>query len=160
MKRTFKAAVAALILVAGVAGSAAAGPWEDAAAAFQRGDYATAMRLWRPFADQGNAEAQTAIGIMYAKGRGVPQDYATAVSWYRKAADQGNAEGQSLLGYMYAKGRGVPQDYVNAHMWFNLAAAGGNKDAAEYRNIAAAKMTTAQTAEAQRLARKWKPGRK
>jgi uncharacterized protein len=58
---------------------------------------------------------------------------------------------------MYAIGKGVPQDYVIAHMWLNLAAVDGDKDAAEGRDTLAAKMTPAQIAEAQKLAREWKP---
>ncbi len=65
---------------------------------------------------------------------------------------------------MYEKGQGVPQDYVQAHMWYNLAAShfapGSDRDrAVKNRDILAAKMTPAQIAEAQRLARKWKPKR-
>ena len=52
---------------------------------------------------------------------------------------------------------GVPQDYVLAHMWFNLSAAQGNGDAVKNRDIAAGLMTPDQLAEAQRLAREWKP---
>jgi TPR repeat protein len=94
---------------------------------------------------------------MYEDGKGVPQDYATAMGWYRKAAEQGNAVAQNNLGLTYFEGRGVPQDYVIAHMWFNLAAAGGHEYAAKSRNTVGAKMTPAQVAEAQKLAREWKP---
>ena len=59
-------------------------------------------------AEQGDAEAQSNLGSMYATGRGVPQDEAEAVRWYRLAAEQGLAVGQSNLGSMYAEGRGVP----------------------------------------------------
>ena len=104
MNRTFKAAVAALIFAVGFAGSAAAGPFEEMPrAAYEKGDYATALRLLRPFAEQGDAGAQYNLGLMYDKGQGVPQDYATAVSWYRKAAEQGDAEAQFNLGLMYAQ---------------------------------------------------------
>ncbi len=58
---------------------------------------------------------------------------------------------------MYRKGEGVPKDYVQAHMWYTLAAAQGDKDAGEFRDLLAEKMTPAQIAEAQRLAREWKP---
>ena len=58
--------------------------------------------------------AQYNLGIMYAKGQGVPQDYAEAVKWYRLAADQGIPTAQNNLGFMYAKGEGVPQDYSEA----------------------------------------------
>jgi len=82
--------------------------------------------------------------------------------WFRKAADRGNAPAQYSLGLMYAKGQGVPQDFTQAHTWFNLAAshaeAAGTRDAAvEARDLAAAKMTPSQIAEAQRLAREWVP---
>jgi TPR repeat protein len=69
----------------------------------------------------------------------------------------GDAQAQSNLGFMYAKGQGVPEDYVRAHMWFNLSAAHGNKVAAKNRDLLALSMTPAQKAEAQRLAREWKP---
>jgi uncharacterized protein len=95
-----------------------------------------------------------------ADGQGVPQDYEAAINWYRKAADQdGFAQkaARFFLGYMYETGKGVPQNYVLAHMWYNLAAAKGDKDDAENRDRVAAKMIPAQIAEAQRLAREWKP---
>jgi uncharacterized protein len=157
MNRTFKAAVAALVLAVGFAGSVAAGPFADAIAAHEKGDYATALRLMRPFADQGEASAQYNLGIAYRWGEAVPQDYAAALSWYRKAAEQGHVGARSELGFMYGLGQGVPQDYVIAHMWFNLAAARGYKDAAGNRDKVGARMTPAQIAEAQRLAREWKP---
>ena len=59
--------------------------------AYERGDYATALRIMRELADQGNVSAQTALGFMYEDGLGVTQDYAEAVKWFRKAADQGEA---------------------------------------------------------------------
>ena len=105
----------------------------------------------------GRCRAQFNLGLMYDNGQGVPQDYSEAVKWYRLAADQGDAYAQNNLGVMYAKGQGVPQDYVLAHMWFNLSAAQGNEDAVKNRDIVAGQMTPDQLAEAQRLAREWKP---
>ena len=67
------------------------------------------------------------------------------------------AVAQFSLGVMYSKGRGVPQDYVQAHMWDNLAAAQDIEDARKGRDKLAEHMTPAQIAEAQRLAREWKP---
>ena len=58
-------------------------------AAYSKGDYATALRLYRQLADQGNVSAQYVIGTMYFDGRGVPQVYATAALWFRKAAERG-----------------------------------------------------------------------
>ncbi len=66
-------------------------------------DYATALKIWTPLAEQGNPRAQRMLGVMYDMGRGVTQDYAQAVKWYRKAAEQGNASAQNYLGRAYAK---------------------------------------------------------
>jgi uncharacterized protein len=84
MKRAFNAIVAVIILLS-LAAPVAAGPFEDATAAWGKGDYATALRLIRPLADQGNASAQYYLGSMYYNGHGVPQDYAEAVRWYPRA---------------------------------------------------------------------------
>ena len=89
-------------------------------------------------------------------GRACPQDFAAARSWYRKAAEQGLVKAQLNLGVMYANGRGAPQDYVQAHM-VEPRSAEGDADATKNRDIVAAKMTPAQIAEAQKLAREWKP---
>jgi TPR repeat protein len=237
MRNPIKTIALALVLSLACAAQVAAGPLEDAAEAVQRGDYAAALQLWRPLADQGNATAQTqlaalyksgygvprddaeaakwfskaadqgfapaqwGLGLMYANGDGgLPQDYVTAVMWYRKAADQGLAEAQGNLGQMYANGQGVSQDYaaaakwylksanqgfsvaqnnlgnmyvdgqgvtqnyVQAHMWYSLAAQGllaseneRREAVIKNRNNVASKMTPAQIAEAQKLAREWKP---
>jgi uncharacterized protein len=152
-----RATLTASLLLVAMAGPAVAGPLEDGEAAYQREDYATAYRLLRPLADQGNAEAQDMLGTMYVVGEGVPKNYSEAVKWYRRAADQGNADAQSHLGLMYHNGLGVPQDYVRAHKWLNLSAARGNNFAIKYRDNIAERMTPAQIAEAQKLAREWKP---
>jgi TPR repeat protein len=116
-------------MVVEVTGTAVAGLSEDATLAYEHGDYATALRLWRPLADQGNAEAQGHLGFLYAHGHGVPQDYTEAVRWYRKAADQGVARAQCNLGLAYHKGRGVPQDYADAMRWYRRAADQGHATA-------------------------------
>ena len=97
-------------------------PGMPVVAAYERGDYATAIRGLRKAADQGNAASQVNLGHAYAEGRGAPQDYQEALKWYRKAADQGDALGQFNLGHMYNLGYGVSQDYAQAHKWLNLAA--------------------------------------
>ena len=104
---------------------------------------------------------------MYATGEGVPQDNTEAVRWFRQAAEQGDATAQVALGLMYDQGEGVPQDYVQAHKWVNLAASRFSSAERELRDMAvqarnrvASKMTPAQIAEAQRLAREWQPGQR
>jgi uncharacterized protein len=110
------------ILTFALSRAAAAGPLEDAHAALQRGDYATAYALARPLADQGLAVAQLVLGVMYGGGRGVPQNYAEAANWLHRAADQGRPEAQTILGVMYAKGQGVSQNDAKAAKWFTKAA--------------------------------------
>ena len=119
-----------LVLFACAATPASAGPLEDGRAAYDRGDYATALRLWAPLADQGSPSAQYNLGGMYASSRGVSQ--------------------------------GVPHDLVQAYKWLSLAAsrARGNdlrEAAIKARDLVASGMTPARIAEAQKLAREWKP---
>ncbi len=84
-------------------------------------------------------------------------DYATAARIMRPLAEHGNANAQYNLGVFYYNGLGVPQDKVSAYMWFSLAAAQGREGAAVFRDLIARGMTHAQIAEAQKLAREWKP---
>jgi TPR repeat protein len=83
-----------------------------------------------------------------------------AMFWFSQAAEHGDGLACAKLGWMYAEGQGVLQDSVQAHMWYSLAAAQGDQSAAEARDALAKQMTSAQTAEAQKLARKWKPIKK
>jgi TPR repeat protein len=120
-------------------------------------DYAQAREWYEKAAAQGDTSAATNVGIMYQEGYGVPQDYLTALFWLRRAADHGIAMAQGKLGVMYQEGWGPTQDYVEAHKWYNLAATYGDKPAADLRDALANQMTPAQIAEAQKLAREWKP---
>ena len=158
------ALLAFILLVVSAVG---AQTFEEASAAYNRGDYAVAYESFRTLAEQGVADAQAFLGFMYAQGRGVPQDDAEAVRWHHQAAEQGHALAQAKLGAMYAMGRGVSQDYVQAHKWFNLAASRLSSSEQEFRDTAvqarnevASKMTPAQIAEAQRLMREWQPGQR
>jgi TPR repeat protein len=118
----FKAIFGAIMLVLSFVAPVAAGPFEDAAAAYSKGDSATALRLFRSLADQGDAKAQFVLGGMYGLGRGVQKNDAEAAKWYRLAADQGDAKAQFLLGGMYKLGQGVPQNDAEAAKWVRLAA--------------------------------------
>ncbi len=119
-----------------------------------------AARWHRRAAEQGFALGQYALGELYEAGLGVKQDYQEAVLWYRLAAEQGNDLAQSKLGLMYELGRGVSRDYVQAHRWYSLAGAKGHELSLALRDELGKKMTPSQIAEAQRLAREWKPKRK
>jgi Sel1 repeat-containing protein len=130
-----------VILALMFTGGAVAGPLEDAWTAYKRGDFATALEIWRPRATQGVAFAQLNVGIMYYSGQGVPQDYGEAAKWYRLAAEQGDATAQGNLGFMYYSGQGVPQDYGEASKWYRLAA---EQETPQPRAISAACTTVAR----------------
>ncbi len=127
-------------------------------------DHVEAVRWYQRAAAQGDINAQHNLGNMYESGRGVAQNYAEAVAWFRKAADKGHPMAQANLGVMYELGHGIAQDLVQAHMWFALSAAAFPASEAKNRGIAtrnrdeiAGRMTPAQLAEAQKLARAWRP---
>lgn len=125
-------------------------------------DDGEAIKWYRKAAAQGDPHAQYSLGIRYRKGQGMPQDYAQAMEWFRKAADQGQEDAQCNLASMYESGQCVPQDYVQAHLWFDVAAAcyrdsqtEERGEALKNRDAVAAKMTSPQITEAQRLAQEW-----
>jgi hypothetical protein len=193
MKQWIRTVLAGGLLALTLFGVAVADQLADGVAAYQRQDFATAAQLIRPLAEQGNAVAQSVLGIMFEDGHGVAQDYAEAAKWLRQAADQDFAIAQTELGRMYFNGRGVskdytecarwwqraanhgyaeaqvdlgtlydvglgvPRDYVMSYMWYNLAAAQGDRSAVEQRTALVDRMTPNQVAEAQRMAREWKP---
>ena len=94
-------------------------------AAYDRGDYAKAMQEVTPVADQGDAKAQTLLGLMHENGQGVQKDYTKALEWYEKGAAQDYTIAQYSIGLMYFNGYGVSQDYSKALEWFRKAASQG-----------------------------------
>lgn len=112
----------AVVLAAGIAGAQdyAAGNSE-----YEKGNYAAAMKEWRPLAEKGDPFAQVSVGLLYYNGKGAPQDYAEAVHWYRRAAEAGFALGQYSLGYAYSRGEGVSEDNSEAVRWYRGAALQG-----------------------------------
>lgn len=126
MLKRFPIAVLALALLATpVAGQDYHRGW----AAFQKGDYAGALKEWRTLAESGHAVAQFNLGLMHAKGLGMPKDETEAVRWYRRAAEQGHVDAQNNLGFMYGTGRGVDANQAEAVMWLRRAAEQGDADA-------------------------------
>ena len=131
--------------------------FEAGMAAYQSGDFETALGKIKPLAEGGHAEAQYNLGLIYANGHGVARDDGAAAKWYEQAARQELTEAQYNLGLMYALGQGVEKNYVLAHMWWTIAARQGHKGASKNREIAAGGMSRGEMAEAQKLAREWQP---
>lgn len=89
------------------------------------------MEQARTAAEEGDAEAQTALGTWYELGRsGLTKDEAEAVKWYRKAAEQGYEHAQDRLGVCCARGTGLgAADPVEATKWFRKSALAGYPNA-------------------------------
>jgi TPR repeat protein len=97
----------------------------DALIRYTLRDYARAIELLTPLADRGNAVAQMQLGLVYARGEGVPRDDAAAIAWLTRAAEQGQSEAQFELGVMLRDGLGTPIDGRLALNWFERAAEKG-----------------------------------
>lgn len=109
----------------------------------------------RKLAEQGDADAQWQLGILYHNGEGVPKNDAVAVQWFERAAQQGYVRAQSTLGAYYWAGRGVPQDFSKAYFWSQLALAQGDEDSKSRLEGLSAQMTQAQVVSARQQAEAW-----
>jgi TPR repeat protein len=118
--------------------------------AYDRANYATALKIWQPLADQGDAEAQTYVGEIYEKGLGRSPDYAVAADWYRRAAEQGYATAEVSLGQLYEQGLGVPKDMMAALDLYRQAS--GLGDAFEIVSAAELQTLQGQVDQSQRKA--------
>lgn len=124
--------------------------------AYKDGDYAAALREWKPLASQGNANAQFFLGNMYYKGIGVPQNDGAAYKWFKKAAEQGLINAQNNLGTLYMRGLGVPRNNTRAFIWLHIAALQGHKDGIKNRDLVAKIMPQNKIIKAEELALKCK----
>lgn len=124
-------------------------------------DDAEGVAWYRRAAGQGYADAQFLLGFVYSNGEGVPLDDAESLASFRRAAEQGHDAAQWMLGTMYVWGerRGVPRDDVAAYMWLHLAVSQNDQHDRSPLDQLEARMSSAQIAEAQRLAREWREAR-
>lgn len=95
-------------------------------AAYESGDFPTALQEWQPLADAGDVAAMRNLGHLYRWGRGVDQDPARAALWYERAALRGSERAQANLAAMYLAGEGVARDQRRAAGWFARAARQGH----------------------------------
>ena len=99
---------------------------QDGIAAYERGDYAVALGIFSPLANEGDTRAEYGLGLIYANGRGAAQDYAASIKWFERAAAKGLADAQFSLGSRYYHGQGVAQDFNIAFGCFTKAAEQGH----------------------------------
>jgi len=107
----------------------------------------------RKMADQGDAEAQWRLGMLYLNGDGVRQNDREAAKWFQRAADQSYVPALTALGLQYWAGRGVQQDYNKAYFWYDLALAKGDQNAQSQLDELAAELTPAELATAHEQAK-------
>jgi uncharacterized protein len=151
----------ALLMAAALGPAVAAPTLRQGVTALAHQDYARAVAILGPLAQNGDPAAQAYLGYLYAMGRGVPQDYTQAAIWYRRAADQGHSGAQYQLGLLYDKGQGVPVNVIQAEKWLILATAAAPKaavdDHARMRDAVRTKMTLGELAQARMEALAWRP---
>lgn len=159
MKRSFlKLLLVFIFLAAAGCGDQSqkdAASYQGGVDAYAKGDFAVALEKLKPLAEQGKAQAQFNLGLMYREGKGVPQDSKEAATWLSKAAEQGHVEAQENLGLSYATGSGVERDWVQADKWFGIAAASGKETAVNNQRIVEVHMQPEKIAEANALAQEW-----
>lgn len=102
----------------------------DPVRAFEKGDYASALPIWKLRAEQNDLQAKNFLGIHYLLGLGVNRDFVLARKWYKKAATAGHPDAQRNLGMMYESGHGLPRDFENAYIWLYAAYRQGHPRAA------------------------------
>jgi hypothetical protein len=120
----------------------------------------THEKEYRTSAEQGNAEAQYNLAMLYDRGLGVERDDAEALKWYRKAAEQGYAKAQYNLGMMYYFGKGVPQDKEIGYQWVILASDQGMKAAKDATTELAKQLSNEQMTNAKAAAKAWSQAHK
>lgn len=137
-------------------GVTAAGDVQKGAQAFQAGDYKTALKESQEAADNGDADAQFLLGLLYGNDYDpIPQNDVEAARWLRLAANQGHKRAQCILATMYAEGMGVPRDYVEAYRWVKLANDPHFDNIDDLQNRITKSMTAAQVTEGEKLLREW-----
>jgi len=119
-----------LLALAALAPTSALGEsFVDGMHAYDQGDYAEALTIWKPLAEEGDQVAQSLLAMMYENGEGVRPQPTLAASWYERAARAGHPQAQFHLGRFYRDGVGVDRDSSEAFVWLSLAAESIPKDA-------------------------------
>ena len=124
--------------------------------AYNAGDYERAAELWAPLAAEGDANAQSGLGLLYYSGFGVRRDFDLARTLFVQAAERGVVQSQMFLSLMYFRGDGVRRDYRLAYMWCDNAVAEGYDQAIDFRALVAHHMSPEDVMEASRLASGWR----
>ncbi|QDV24955.1 tetratricopeptide repeat protein [Aureliella helgolandensis] len=99
---------------------------KDRIAAYEAGNLPLAVKEFGEAAEQGDADCQFNLALMYEQGMGVAKDENVAVVWYRKSDEQGNSNAQFILGVLCENGRGTAIEFHQANRWYRKAADQGD----------------------------------
>lgn len=132
-------------------------PLEVAGKAYQKGDFAKAVEIFKPAAEEGNPEAQANIAFMYYCGMHFEKDHEKAAKWYLSAAQQNHLNAQFSLGTLYENGEGVKRDFSEAYFWYAIAEKQGDKDAQRLRRELERRLSSKQVQSLKKRIAAWKP---
>jgi hypothetical protein len=140
---------------------------------YRQWNYQIAAKFWKPLAQEGDCDAQYALGLLYFEGLGVSQSYDKAIDLWTRSADQGQAQAQISLGIVYSKsslpytsldckgGCGREMDLIEAYRWFGIASEIGSPREMQIAQDSLKKMvpemTPEQVKEGDALVDSWKP---
>lgn len=140
---------------------------------YQQGQYDIARKMWTPLAQNGDCDAEYALGLLYFNGLSVRKNVSTALKWWGRAAEQAQPQALNSLGVVYSfsrvpyttldcrKGCGEPRNLQEAYKWFGLAVKYGPPREVEFAEKSLSrislKMTNAKIDKAKSMIDSWKP---
>jgi len=134
--RKFRFLIAIVFLLLAAAPLPARSDFDAGMAAYERGEFETAMTEWLPLAEAGDTKAQYRVGRLHSHGEGVVQNYTTAAHWYERAANKGHIRALFNLGHIFWHGNGLPRNQTKAITWFRKAAVLGDAKAQNHMGTA------------------------
>ncbi|MEK6223346.1 MAG: sel1 repeat family protein [Thermodesulfobacteriales bacterium] len=140
---------------------------------YQQGQYDIAKKMWKPMAENGDCDAEYALGLLYFNGLSVRKNYNTALKWWSRAAEQAQPQALNSVGIVYAhlrvsyttldckKGCGEAKNLITAYKWFGLAIEYGPprevKLAQKSLDSISSDMTDTEVDEARIMIEEWEP---
>lgn len=140
---------------------------------YQQGSFDIAKKFWKPLAEEGDCDAEYAMGLLYYSGAGVRRNYDEAVMYWTDAARKGQTQAQNALGAAYThmgvsyasinckKGCGLKKNLIEGYRWYGLASKSGSPREVKTAQISieriSAQMSTEQIEQAQNEIGLWKP---
>ena len=150
MNRLFSALVISWLLAAPVAAD-----FEKGVAAYDAGDFDTALQEFEALAEKDIVVAQTNVGYMYTLGEGTEVNLETAYYWFRRAAENKSSAAQVTIASMLYHGEGTAADAVESYAWFSVAAASGQDSAGDFLLLLTSRLSSEELDRARVLSERY-----